>query len=65
MKILKNAFKIIGSLICGLAIIFSVVSCKSFEAKLTLTADKTLVFPTETVQFSTVIETNKKGEYTE
>lgn len=62
MKTFKKVLSVITSLFCSLVLLFSMVSCKSFEAKLTLIADKTLAFPTEEVHFTTTVEANKESK---
>ena len=62
MKTFKKVLSVLTSLFCSFVLLFSMVSCKSFEAKLTLTADKTLAFPTEEVHFTTTVEANMESK---
>ena len=62
MKTFKKVLSVLTSLFCSFVLLFSMVSCKTFEAKLTLTADKALAFPTEEVHFTTTVEANMESK---
>ena len=56
-------FKLLASALCSLLLVFMLASCGEVEVKLTLTADKTLAFPTETVTLTTDVKADKEGTY--
>ena len=56
-------FKLLTSVLCSLLLVFVLASCGKVEVKLTLTADKTLAFPTETVTLTTDVQADIEGTY--
>lgn len=59
---MKN-IKLMFAFICTFLLAILVVGCGEVEVDLTLTADKTFAYPTETITLTTAVEASKDGDY--